>query len=69
MELFNKVYIFVVKYTEKSAQNTAYSMFERNTYESIGPYQSIGPKKLNLDPIEFCPEYDKHLSEIRAQIK
>ena len=36
----------IVKYVKKSAQNTAYSMFERNTYEYV-----------KLDPVKFCPGY------------
>ena len=61
-------YTIVVECVKNLAQNTAYSMFERNTckYEK---FQLIGPKKNNLDPVKFCPEYVVNLSELRVLIK
>ena len=46
----------VVKYVKKSAQNTAFSMFERNMHEYV-KFSIKRPEKLNLDPVKFCPKY------------
>ena len=53
-ELWN-VCAIVVNYVKKSAQNTAYSMFERNTHEYV-KFPINVPKELNFDLVIFCPE-------------
>ena len=59
--------IVVNKYVEKLAQDSAYSMFERNVQEYV-KFPINKPEKLNLDPVKFCPEYERKSNKRRVHL-